>query len=140
LEEVALIQGIRFINDSKATNVDSLYYALQSIKEPIFLIAGGKDKGGDFSRLRELVQKRVKGLILLGEAKEKIKTAFEDLVPIYSVDSLEEGVKLGFRKAEKGDCVLLSPACSSFDMFKNYEERGRVFKNTVLNLKGEKDA
>ncbi len=140
LEEVALIQGIKFVNDSKATNVDSLYYALQSIKEPILLIAGGKDKGGDFSRLRELIQKRVKGLILLGEAKEKIKTAFKDLVPIYSVDSLEEGVKLGFGKAEKGDCVLLSPACASFDMFKNYEERGRVFKNTVLNLKREKDA
>jgi UDP-N-acetylmuramoylalanine--D-glutamate ligase len=139
LEEVALIDGIRFVNDSKATNVDSLYYALQSIKEPIYLIAGGRDKGGDFNRLRELVQQKVKGLILLGEAKEKIKKVFDDLVPIYLVDSLEEGVKLGFEKAEKGDCVLLSPACASFDMFKNYEERGKLFKDTVLDLRKERD-
>jgi len=139
LEEVAIIDQIRFVNDSKATNADSLSYALQSIKEPIFLIAGGRDKGGDFNRLRERVQKEVKGLILLGEAKEKLKNAFADLVPTYLVDSLPEGVKLGFRKAEKGDCVLLSPGCASFDMFKDYEERGRVFKDAVLNLKKEKD-
>ncbi|MCJ7497865.1 MAG: UDP-N-acetylmuramoyl-L-alanine--D-glutamate ligase [candidate division Zixibacteria bacterium] len=138
LEEVAIIDQIRFVNDSKATNVDSVFYALQSIKEPIFLIAGGKDKGGDFTKLRELVQKKVKGLILLGQAKEKIKNALGDLVPTYLVDSMKEGVELGFQKAEKGDCVLLSPACASFDMFKDYEDRGRVFKLTVLNLKGKK--
>ncbi len=138
LEEVAIIDQIRFVNDSKATNVDSVFYALQSIKEPIFLIAGGKDKGGDFTKLRELVKKKVKGLILLGQAKEKIKNALGDLVPTYLVDSMKEGVELGFRKAEKGDCVLLSPACASFDMFKDYEDRGRVFKLTVLNLKGKK--
>ena len=138
LEEVAIIDQIRFVNDSKATNVDSVFYALQSIKEPVFLIAGGKDKGGDFTKLRELVKKKVKGLILLGQAKEKIKNALGDLVPTYLVDSIKEGVELGFQKAEKGDCVLLSPACASFDMFKDYEDRGRVFKLTVLNLKGKK--
>jgi UDP-N-acetylmuramoylalanine--D-glutamate ligase len=138
LEEVAIIDQIRFVNDSKATNVNSVFYALQSIKGPIFLIAGGKDKGGDFTKLRELVQKKVKGLILLGQAKEKIKNALGDLVPTYLVDSIKEGVELGFQKAEKGDCVLLSPACASFDMFKDYEDRGRVFKLTVLNLKGKK--
>lgn len=139
LEEVTVIDQIRFVNDSKATNVDSLYYALQSVKEPILLIAGGRDKGGDFNGLRELVKKKVKGLILLGESKEKIKNAFVDLVPAYFVDSLQEGVRVGFRKAEKGDCILLSPACSSYDMFEDYEERGRIFKNEVLNLKKEKD-
>lgn len=139
LEEVAIIDQKRFVNDSKATNVDSLYYALLSIKEPILLIAGGRDKGGDFNRLKELIQRKVKGLILLGESKEKIKNTFGDLVPSYFVDSLEEGIKLAFQKAEKGDCVLLSPACASFDMFKNYEERGRVFKDAVLSLKKERD-
>jgi len=138
LEEVAIIDQIRFVNDSKATNVDSVFYALQSIKEPIFLIAGGKDKGGDFSKLRELVKSRVKGLILLGQAKDKIKNALGDLVPTYIVDTMQEAVELGFKKSDKGDCVLLSPACASFDMFKDYEHRGRVFKEAVLNLKGEK--
>lgn len=139
LEEVSIIDGIRFVNDSKATNVDSVFYALQSIKEPIFLIAGGKDKGGDFTKLRELVKLKVKGLILLGQAKEKIKNALGDLVPTNMVGSMEEAVELGFRKAEKGDCVLLSPACASFDMFKDYEDRGRVFKKAVINLKVMKD-
>lgn len=137
LEEVAIVDRIRFVNDSKATNVDSLYYALLSIKEPIFLIAGGRDKGGDFNRLRELVQKKLRGLILLGEAKEKLKNSWGDLVPTYLVDSLEEGVELGFKKAQPGDCVLLSPGCASFDMFKDYEDRGRVFKQKVLKLKEE---
>lgn len=139
LEEVAIIDQIRFVNDSKATNVDSVFYALQSIKEPIFLIAGGKDKGGDFTRLRELVKSKVKGLILLGQAKEKIKEALGDLVPTYIVGSMQEAVEFGFKNADKGDCVLLSPACASFDMFKDYEHRGRVFKEAVLSLKVRKD-
>ena len=139
LEEVATIDQIRFVNDSKATNVDSVFYALQSIKEPIFLIAGGKDKGGDFTKLRGLVKSKVKGLILLGQAKEKIKDALGDLVPTYIVESMQEAVELGFKKADKGDCVLLSPACASFDMFKDYEHRGRVFKEAVLNLKRKRD-
>lgn len=138
LEDVAMVDGIRFVNDSKATNVDSVFYALQSIKEPIFLIAGGKDKGGDFTILRELVKSKVKGLILLGQAKEKIEEALGGLVPTYIVESMREAVELGFKKADKGDCVLLSPACASYDMFQDYEHRGRVFKEAVLNLKREK--
>jgi UDP-N-acetylmuramoylalanine--D-glutamate ligase len=134
LEEVATLSGVKFVNDSKATNVESVWYALQSVEKPIILIAGGKDKGGDFTRLRELVQNRVKALILIGEAKEKISGALSDLVSTLYTDSLEEAVELGFKKAEAGDTVLLSPACASFDMFKDYEHRGEVFKSSVKRL------
>ncbi|MCJ7577772.1 MAG: UDP-N-acetylmuramoyl-L-alanine--D-glutamate ligase [candidate division Zixibacteria bacterium] len=134
LEEVATLSGVRFVNDSKATNVESVWYALQSVEKPIILIAGGKDKGGDFTRLRELVQNRVKALILIGEAKEKIHDALSDLVSTFHSDSLEEAVELSFKKAEAGDTVLLSPACASFDMFKDYEHRGEVFKSSVKRL------
>jgi UDP-N-acetylmuramoylalanine--D-glutamate ligase len=135
LEEVAQIKDVCFINDSKATNVDSVFWALQSRKEPLILIAGGKDKGGDFTKLRELVKKNVKSLILIGQAKEKIKKSLGDLVPTFEQDSLEEAVELGFEKANSGDCVLLSPGCASFDMFRNFEERGMIFKHAVLKLK-----
>lgn len=134
LEEVATLSGVKFVNDSKATNVESVWYALQSVEKPIILIAGGKDKGGDFTRLRELVQNRVKVLILIGEAKEKIRDALSDLVSTLYTDSLEEAVELSFKKAESGDTVLLSPACASFDMFKDYEHRGEVFKSSVKRL------
>jgi UDP-N-acetylmuramoylalanine--D-glutamate ligase len=134
LEEVATLSGVKFVNDSKATNVESVWYALQSVEKPIILIAGGKDKGGDFTKLRELVQNRVKVLILIGEAKEKIGDALSDLVSTLYTDSLEEAVELSFKKAEAGDTVLLSPACASFDMFKDYEHRGKVFKSSVQHL------
>ncbi len=134
LEEVATLSGVKFVNDSKATNVESVWYALQSVKEPIVLIAGGKDKGGDFTKLRELVKSRVKALILIGEAKEKIDQALSDQVPTLHSPSLEEAVKLSFEKAEAGDTVLLSPACASFDMFKDYQHRGEVFKSSVRSL------
>jgi UDP-N-acetylmuramoylalanine--D-glutamate ligase len=134
LEEVATLSGVKFVNDSKATNVESVWYALQSVEKPIILIAGGKDKGGDFTKLRELVENRVKALILIGEAKEKIHDALSDLVSTLYTDSLEEAVELSFKKAEAGDTVLLSPACASFDMFKNYEHRGDVFKSSVKHL------
>jgi len=134
LEEVATLSGVKFVNDSKATNVESVWYALQSVEKPIILIAGGKDKGGDFTRLRELVQNRVKALILIGEAKEKISDALSDLVSTLYTDSLEEAVERGFKKAESGDTVLLSPACASFDMFKDYEHRGEIFKSSVKRL------
>lgn len=135
LEYVATINGIKFINDSKATNVDSVWYALQSIDEPIILIAGGKDKGGDFTRLGELVKSKVKKLILIGQAKEKIKRELGGLVDTIEAETLEQAVKLGFEKAQEGDVILLSPACASFDMFKDFEERGRKFKLAVHNLK-----
>jgi UDP-N-acetylmuramoylalanine--D-glutamate ligase len=134
LEEVATLSGVKFVNDSKATNVESVWYALQSMKEPIILIAGGKDKGGDFTKLRELVKSRVKALILIGEAKEKMDAALSDLASTSHSDSLEEAVELSFKKAEAGDTVLLSPACASFDMFKDYQHRGDVFKSSVKHL------
>lgn len=140
LENVATISGVSFVNDSKATNVDSVWYALQSVTPPIVLIAGGKDKGGDFTRLRELVQKNVKALILIGEAEEKIKTSLGDLVPAFHSDSLEEAVELSFKNASPKDTVLLSPGCASFDMFKDYQHRGEVFKASVKNLAQRRNA
>lgn len=140
LEEVSTISGVKFVNDSKATNVDAVWYALQSVEKPIILIAGGKDKGGDFTKLRELVQNKVKTLILIGEAKDKIHDVLGDLVSTLYSDSLEEAVELGFKKAEAGDTVLLSPACASFDMFKDYEHRGEVFKSSVRSLAQTIDA
>ena len=134
LEPVAVLSGVSFVNDSKATNVDSVWYALQSVPPPIILIAGGKDKGGDFTRLKELVQKNVKALILIGEAEEKIKSALGDVVTVYHSDSLEEAVELSYKKAAPQDTVLLSPGCASFDMFKDYQHRGQVFKSSVRNL------
>ncbi len=141
LEEVKTISGIRFINDSKATNVRSVWYALDTIPEPILLIAGGRDKGGDFTQLREKVKEKLKSLILMGEAKQKIKEALGDLVEPIWVDSLEEGVKRAYHLASPGECVLLSPGCASFDMFEDYEHRGRIFKSAVrqLNSCGEND-
>lgn len=138
LERVTAISGVRFVNDSKATNVESVWYALQSVSPPIILIAGGRDKGGDFSKLRELAQENVKALILIGEAKEKIKKALGDLVPSEYSDSLEEAVGLSLKQASGGDTVLLSPGCASFDMFRDYQHRGEVFKSSVRNL-AEKD-
>jgi UDP-N-acetylmuramoylalanine--D-glutamate ligase len=134
LEQVATISGVNFINDSKATNVDSVWYALQSVTPPVILIAGGKDKGGDFRRLRELVQKNVKAMVLIGEAEEKIKAALGDLVPAFHADTLEEAVELSFKNAASHDSVLLSPGCASFDMFRDYQHRGLVFKTSVRNL------
>jgi UDP-N-acetylmuramoylalanine--D-glutamate ligase len=134
LEEVATLSGVKFVNDSKATNVESVWYALQSVEKPIILIAGGKDKGGDFTKLRELVQDRVKALVLIGEAKDKIASALSDLISTIHSDSLEEAVELSFKNAQAGDTVLLSPACASFDMFKDYEHRGEVFKSSVKQL------
>lgn len=140
LEQVAVISGVNFINDSKATNVESVWYALQSVNPPIILIAGGKDKGGDFSKLRELVQKNVKALILLGQAKEKIEDALGDLVPTFDSGSLGEAVRLSLEQASDKDTVLLSPGCASFDMFRDYQHRGEVFKSTVRGLSQKRNA
>ena len=134
LEEVRTISGVKFINDSKATNVNSVWYALLSVESPIVLIGGGRDKGGDFSKLRDLVKDKVKTLVLLGEAKEKMKKQLGDLIPTYFVSDMEEAVSLSFKKATSGDVVLLSPGCASFDMFDNFEHRGKVFKSAVERL------
>lgn len=134
LEFVAEINKIKFINDSKATTVDSTLWALKNIAEPVILIAGGRDKGSDYSAISDLMQKKAKEAILIGEAKDKIKEALMGGLPIHEVSTLEEAVSLAFSKAKPGDCVLLSPMCSSFDMFSSYEERGEVFKKAVYEL------
>jgi len=137
LEEVASISGVKFINDSKATNVNSVWYALKSINGPIILLMGGRDKGGDFTKLKELIQKKVKLLILLGEAREKIKSQLGDLVSWLFVEDLGQAVDQAYSQAKSEDFVLLSPGCSSFDMFENYEHRGEIFKAKVLEKKDE---
>jgi UDP-N-acetylmuramoylalanine--D-glutamate ligase len=135
IEFVRELRGVKYYNDSKATNVDSLYYALGSFKTPIVLIAGGKDKGNDYSRIRDLVAEHVKAIVTVGKGAEKIEKYFKDIKPIYSAGfSMEEAVRLAKEAAEQGDIVLLSPACASFDMFDNYEHRGRVFKELVNQL------
>jgi UDP-N-acetylmuramoylalanine--D-glutamate ligase len=140
LERVADMAGVSFVNDSKATNVDSVWYALQSVAAPIILIAGGRDKGGDFSRLRDLVKENAKALILVGESKERVKSALGDLVPSQYADSLEEAVGAAMGKASAGDTILLSPGCASFDMFKDYQHRGQVFKASVRDLEKKHNA
>jgi UDP-N-acetylmuramoylalanine--D-glutamate ligase len=140
LEFVQEIEGIRFYNDSKGTNVGSVVKSLQSFSEPVILIAGGKDKNGDLSPLKELVQKRVKHLILVGEAKERMNHEFGGLTDTVMAKTMEEAVSLARQKAKGGEVVLLSPACSSFDMFKDYKERGRVFKEAVFKLSTKSQA
>jgi UDP-N-acetylmuramoylalanine--D-glutamate ligase len=125
---------IKFFNDSKATNVGSVVSALEALDPPLILIAGGKDKGGDYQPLLSLVRKKVKALILLGEAKEKMNRVFKTATPTFIVESLEEAVEQSLKQASAGDTILLSPACSSFDMFKSYEERGNIFKSLVNAL------
>jgi UDP-N-acetylmuramoylalanine--D-glutamate ligase len=135
LEFVANISGIRFINDSKATNVNSTWYALESMSGEVVLILGGVDKGNDYGMLKELVQKKVKAIVCLGKDNKRIHDAFEDDVDvIVNTFSAQEAAQIAFHLAEKGDTVLLSPACASFDLFKNYEDRGDQFKAAVREL------
>jgi UDP-N-acetylmuramoylalanine--D-glutamate ligase len=134
LEFVREVGGVRFYNDSKGTNVGSVVKSLQSFSEPVILIAGGKDKNGDLSPLAELIQKRVKHLILIGEARERMNRDLGGLTDTVLAKTMEEAVLLAHQKAKAGEVVLLSPACSSFDMFKDYKERGRVFKEAVLEI------
>ena len=134
LEFVREIDGIRFFNDSKGTNVGSVVKSIQSFSDPVILIAGGKDKNGDLSPLRGLIKERVKQLILIGEAKGRMKREWEGLTGTTLAQTLEEAVLLAYQRAKRGDVVLLSPACSSFDMFKDYKERGKVFKDAVHRL------
>lgn len=136
LESVALIKGVEFINDSKATNVDSVIYALGSYQKPLIWIAGGVDKGNDYGIIREEVRKKVKALICLGTDNEKLKKAFEGVVPVIrETQSVSEVIKIGFELAQSGDVVLLSPACASFDLFKNYEDRGDQFREAAQEFK-----
>jgi UDP-N-acetylmuramoylalanine--D-glutamate ligase len=134
LELVRTIDGIKFINDSKATNVDSVYWALQSFEEPIILIMGGKDKGNNYDAIRDLVQNRVKKIFAIGSSANKIFNYFHKIVKVEIKESLEECVKAAFMEARNNDVILLSPACASFDMFENFEHRGKVFKDAVMSL------
>lgn len=135
LEFVAKVNGIEFINDSKATNVNSTWFALESMEKPTVWIVGGVDKGNDYSELMELVKSKVKAIVCLGKDNRKILEAFQGVVPeIYESTSAMEAVAYGYRLASKDETVLLSPACASFDLFENYEERGNEFKKAVRSL------
>jgi len=135
LEPVLSIKDVLYINDSKATNVDSAWYALECQKKPVVWIVGGTDKGNDYSVLNDLVREKVKGIVCLGVDNAKIHAAFEGMVPqITDALSAEEAVQKAAKMATAGDVVLLSPCCASFDLFKNYEDRGRQFKAAVRNL------
>ena len=135
LEWVRDLDGVTFFNDSKGTNVGSVVKSLISFEEPVLLIAGGRDKEGDYGPLKELIAERVKGMALIGEAKERIFRALGTLTETVKLGSLEEAVEWAWSRARPGDVVLLSPACSSFDMFENYQERGKRFKEIVRGLK-----
>ena len=135
LENVLSIKDVLYINDSKATNVDAAWYALECQKRPVVWIVGGTDKGNDYSTLVELAKEKVKAIICLGVDNRKIHAAFEGIVPkMYDVTSAQDAVKQAHKIAAPGDVVLLSPCCASFDLFKNYEDRGRQFKEAVRNL------
>ncbi|MFC1593999.1 UDP-N-acetylmuramoyl-L-alanine--D-glutamate ligase [Candidatus Omnitrophota bacterium] len=134
LEFVRTLRGVDFINDSKATTVEACLWALKTINKPIIMIAGGKDKGSDFSVIRESAQKKIKELILIGEARKKIKATLKDSLNIKESQTLEEAVSVALQDSSDGDCVLLSPMCASFDMFTNFEHRGMVFKDIVKGL------
>lgn len=135
MEHVATVRGVEFINDSKATNVNSAWYALESMTKPTVLILGGVDKGNDYSLIADLVKEKVKAIICLGTDNRKIHEAFGSIVnPIVNTGSALEAVHAAFHFATKGDVVLLSPACASFDLFKNYEDRGAQFKQAVKEL------
>ncbi|TVQ88290.1 MAG: UDP-N-acetylmuramoyl-L-alanine--D-glutamate ligase [Bacteroidetes bacterium] len=135
LEHVSYVKGIEFINDSKATNVNSAWYALESINKPIIWIMGGMDKGNDYTQLMELVKSKVKAIVCLGKDNSRVKETFSSVIKdIVETESAEDAVKAAYLLGEKGDVVLLSPACASFDLFENFEDRGRQFKKAVYDL------
>jgi UDP-N-acetylmuramoylalanine--D-glutamate ligase len=134
MEKVLSVGGVLYINDSKATNVNSTWYALESVNTPIVLILGGKDKGNDYEPIYGLVKEKVKCIVCLGVDNRKIHECFDDKVPVYDTSSAEECVRKCASLAVEGDTVLLSPCCASFDLFKNYEDRGRQFKEAVRKL------
>ncbi len=135
LEFVATVRGVDYINDSKATNVNSVWYALESMRKPVVLILGGQDKGNDYNEIMDLVKEKVKAIVCMGVDNAPIHAAFDDVVPIIAdTNSAVAAVRMSYRIAEYGDVVLLAPACASFDLFKNYEDRGRQFKEAVKDL------
>jgi len=144
LERVADVEGVTFFNDSKATNVDAAIKSLEAFDRPVLAIMGGRFKGGDLGLLRPAVEAHAKGVLVIGEAREALVQALADLAPVVWCDSLREAVERAFAAAEAGDCVVLAPACASFDMFRDYADRGRAFKAEVQALaqamRGERKA
>jgi len=134
LEFVRQLNGVKYVNDSKATNVDSVWYALQSFDEPLIVLMGGRDKGNDYSRLNDLVRQHVKAIIAIGESADKVFEAFRNITKVERAESMEVAVRKAAEMAVRGEVVLLSPACTSFDWFDNFEHRGRVFKEIVRKL------
>ncbi|OUV72751.1 MAG: UDP-N-acetylmuramoyl-L-alanine--D-glutamate ligase [Flavobacteriales bacterium TMED123] len=135
LEHVLTVHGIDFINDSKATNVNASWYALESMTKPVIWIVGGVDKGNNYEELQEIVKERVKAIVFLGDSPKKIQRYFKKMVgKIEIASSMEEAVRTAYKLGVKGDAVLLSPTCASFDLFKNFEDRGQAFKNQVRKL------
>ena len=134
LEFVRELEGVKYINDSKATNIDSVWYALRSFENPIFLILGGQDKGNDYNQIKDLVTAKVKKIYAIGVSADKVFNFFHKLVKVEIKTSMEEAVGSANKEARENDIVLLSPACASFDMFQNYEHRGKVFKEAVNKL------
>jgi len=135
LEKVLKINHVEYINDSKATNVNATYYALEGVNKPIVWLVGGVDKGNDYTELMPLVREKVKAIICLGMDNTKLKETFGNVIDLMvETYSMEEAVKVAYKIAERGDTVLLSPACASFDLFKNYEDRGDQFKAQIKKL------
>ena len=134
LEDVLWVRGVRFVNDSKATTVDATLKALDSFDRPIILILGGRGKGGDFAPLRPAVRRRARSVVLVGEAADKIEAALGGVVPVVRAANYRTLVRTAFGLAARGDVVLLAPACTSWDMFEDFEERGRVYKREVRRL------
>lgn len=135
LEYVLTIHGIEFINDSRATNINATWYALDSMTKPVILIMGGQDKNNDYSALEEIVKSKVKAIICIGKNNAKVKKSFKKMVPSFTeVNTMMEAVSAAYRVGKTGDAVLLSPACASFDLFENFEDRGRQFKRCVREL------
>jgi UDP-N-acetylmuramoylalanine--D-glutamate ligase len=134
LEKVGVFRGVEFIDDSKATNVDATKCALESVDRKVILVAGGIDKGGDYSHILPLVKNKVKAMVLIGEARDKIKGAFSGAVPVLTANTMAGAVRRAYSFSKEGDTVMLSPMCSSFDMFSSYKERGEAFQKEVKRL------
>jgi UDP-N-acetylmuramoylalanine--D-glutamate ligase len=135
LEKVCRVKGVEYINDSKATNVNSCWYALQSMTTKTILILGGKDKGNDYNEIADLVREKCSGLVYLGLHNEKLHDFFDSMgLPVADVQSMKDAVEAAARMAKEGETVLLSPCCASFDLFKSYEDRGTQFKECVRAL------
>ena len=135
LEFIESVDGVSYINDSKATNVDSVFWALDAMRERVVWIAGGQDKGNDYSVLDPLVREKVRALVAMGADNTKLLDHFGGMVPVFDTHGIDEAVLVSSENAEAGDVVLLSPACASFDLFRNYMHRGEEFRRVVMKLK-----